>query len=42
MDDPTIANVGVYRPKDGEKASNNDEVDKADNWKHGEITNRLC
>jgi hypothetical protein len=39
LDNPTIANKGVYRPKDGEKAGDKDQIDKADDWKHGEVTN---
>jgi len=31
LNDPTIANVDVYRPQGGERAGDDDEVDEAYN-----------
>ena len=39
FDDPAIADVGVHRPKHGDNAGDNDKIDEADDWKHGEVTN---
>lgn len=38
MNNPTVANIGVDHPKDGEKAGDNEEIDEADSSKHGEET----
>ena len=35
VNDPTVANIDVDRPKDGEKAADNQEIDEADGCKHG-------
>lgn len=39
LDNPTIADISVYRPNDGEKAGDNDKIDEADNENHEEVTN---
>ena len=39
--DPTIANIEVYRPKDSEKAGDREEIDDADGCKRGEVTKKM-
>ena len=42
FNDPTIANIEMYRPKDDEKAGDNEEIADADGCKHGEVTKKVC
>lgn len=41
LDNPTIANIDVYRPKDGEQAGDSEEIDEADSCRHGEVTKKV-